>query len=85
MPPPASPPPAVAPPPATPPAAVAPPPTAPPAEAVDARALASRALTRELQGDHAGAIEDLKAALEKETDPERRQGIQNLLRLLDGS
>jgi hypothetical protein len=64
----------------TPPAAAG----APGAEPLDARALASRALARELQGDRAGAIEDLNEALGKETDAERRQGIQNLLRLLEG-
>lgn len=61
---------------------MAPPPAV---EGLDAQALASRALSRELQGDHAGAIDDLKAALEKETDPDRRQGLQNLLRLLEGT
>jgi hypothetical protein len=58
---------------------------APPAQPLDARALARRALSRELQGDHAGAIEDLNEALAKETDPEQRRGLVNLLRLLDGA
>jgi len=64
---------------ATPPVAMAPP--APPA--LDSRVLGSRALTRELQGDHAGALEDLRAALAKETDPERLAGLRNLLLLLE--
>ena len=76
-----APPPAPTPPPITPPASA----DAPSAEPLDARALASRALSRELQGDRAGAIEDLNEALGKETDAERRQGLQNLLRLLEGA
>jgi hypothetical protein len=50
---------------------------------LDSRALTARGLEKELQGDHAGALVDLRAALVMEPDPERRQGIQNLLRLLD--
>jgi Flp pilus assembly protein TadD len=49
----------------------------------EAHALADRALTRELAGDRAGALADLRSALELETDPERRAGIENLLKLLD--
>src|SRR2546428_403257 len=49
----------------------------------DAGALGSRALTRELQGDHAGALEDLRAAIVRETDPERLTGLRNLLLLLE--
>jgi hypothetical protein len=56
-------------------------PTPPPPP--DARALANRALDRELAGDRAGAIADLKAALQHEQDPKRRVGLENLLRLLD--
>jgi len=52
-------------------------------QALDARALASRAVTRELDGDHAGAMQDLKTALTLEPDAARRAGIANLLRLLD--
>jgi tetratricopeptide (TPR) repeat protein len=52
-------------------------------ERLDARALADRGLDRELAGDRAGALADLKAALTLETDPQRRAGIENLLRLLD--
>jgi tetratricopeptide (TPR) repeat protein len=58
----------------------APPPTGP---ALDARALANRAISRELDGDHAGALQDLNAALVLEPDPARRDSIANLLRLLD--
>jgi tetratricopeptide (TPR) repeat protein len=71
-------PPAVAPPAAAPPAAPAPPP-------LDAQALGSRALTRELQGDHAGALEDLRAAVAGETDPQRLLGLRGLLFLLESS
>ena len=57
---------------------------APPAgPELDSRALGSRALTRELQGDHAGALEDLRAAIVRETDPERLTGLRNLLLLLE--
>jgi tetratricopeptide (TPR) repeat protein len=56
----------------------------PPAQApLDSRALAARGLERELKGDRPGAITDLRAALAAETDPDRRQGIRNLLQLLD--
>jgi hypothetical protein len=50
---------------------------------IDARALASRAITRELDGDHAGALADLHAAIAMEPDARRRGAIANLLRLLD--
>jgi len=50
---------------------------------LDSRALAARGLEKELQGDHEGALADLRAALAVEPDPERQQGIRNLLRLLD--
>jgi tetratricopeptide (TPR) repeat protein len=49
---------------------------------LDPRALAARGLERELKGDRQGAIADLRAALAAETDPERRQGLRNLLQLL---
>ena len=62
------------------PTAKAAPPVAP---ALDSDALGSRALTRELQGDHAGALEDLRAAIATETDPERLLGLRNLLLLLE--
>jgi len=87
----------VPPPTETAPAAAAPTHAAPPAPAVvsvptppapaplplDSRALAARGLEKELRGDRAGAIADLRAALAAEPDPGRRQGIQNLLQLLD--
>src|SRR3989442_8647317 len=38
------------------------------APALDSDALGSRALTRELQGDHAGALDDLRAAIANETE-----------------
>jgi tetratricopeptide (TPR) repeat protein len=49
---------------------------------LDSHALAIRGLDRELKGDRLGAIADLRAALAAETDPERRQGLRNLLELL---
>jgi hypothetical protein len=52
---------------------------------LDAKALAARGLEKELQGDHAGAVADLRAALASETDSQRRQGIRNLLQLLDSA
>ena len=67
---------------ATPPAspAASPPPTA---KAIDARALTTRAISRELDGDHDGALADLRTALSMEPDPARRENIQGLLRLLE--
>lgn len=53
----------------------------PSADPGDGRALASRALDRELAGDHAGAVADLKLALTIERDPERRAAFLDLLRL----
>ena len=38
-----------------------------------------------LQGDHAGALEDLRAAIAQETDPTRVVGLENLLLLLESS
>jgi tetratricopeptide (TPR) repeat protein len=70
--------PAVAPPAAAPPAAPVPPP-------LDTQMLGSRALTRELEGDHAGALEDLRAAIAGETDPQRLLGLRGLLFLLESS
>jgi tetratricopeptide (TPR) repeat protein len=75
--------------PATPPVVVMTPPPAAPSQpaaspqALDARALASRAITRELDGDHAGAMQDLASARELEPDAGRRAAIANLMRLLD--
>ncbi|OLB98166.1 MAG: hypothetical protein AUH30_08510 [Candidatus Rokubacteria bacterium 13_1_40CM_68_15] len=54
---------------------------APPPDASDGRALARRALDRELAGDHAGALADLKSALALERDPDRRAGLEDLLRM----
>lgn len=60
--------------------AASPPPTA---AMIDARALATRAISRELDGDHEGALTDLRTALTMERDPTRREHIQGLLRLLE--
>jgi tetratricopeptide (TPR) repeat protein len=54
---------------------------APAPDAGDGRALASRALDRELAGDHTGALADLKSALALEADPERRAALEDLLRM----
>src|SRR5688572_19436792 len=53
------------------------------ATVIDSRALAVRAISRELDGDRSGALADLRAAVTMETDPARRESIANLLRLLD--
>lgn len=76
-----------APPPATPPGAPLPnvaaaQPAASPM-AIDARALTSRAISRELDGDHAGALQDLNAAHALEPDTARREAIARLIRLLE--
>ena len=57
----------------------------PSARAVDARALATRAISRELDGDHEGALADLRSAATMESDPARREHIQGLIRLLESS
>jgi hypothetical protein len=62
--------------------AAVPPTPAPEPVPLDSRALAARGLEKELKGDHDGALADLRAALVAEPDPERRQGIRNLLQLL---
>ena len=49
---------------------------------LDAKALAARGLARELDGDHVGAIADLRAALALERDEGRRASLRNLLQLL---
>ena len=60
------------------------PPTPAPAPVpLDSHALAARGLEKELQGDHEGALVDLRAALAIEPDPERQLGIRNLIQLLD--
>jgi Flp pilus assembly protein TadD len=50
---------------------------------LDARALATRGLGRELDGDRAGAIQDLRSALAIEESPGRRAAIERLLRVLE--
>ncbi len=75
-------------PPAPPPVVMVAPPTTQPqpaasVQALDARALASRAITRELDGDHTGAMQDLKTAMQIEPDASRRASLANLIRLLD--
>jgi hypothetical protein len=40
-------------------------------------------MMRQLDGDHAGALQDLYAALDLERDPARRASIEQLLRMLD--
>jgi tetratricopeptide (TPR) repeat protein len=59
-------------------------PTAVP-ETGDARALAQRAVARYLDGDRAGAVDDLRAAVAIETRPERRAGLEDLLQALGPS
>ena len=88
--PPAPPPVIMAAPPTSPPVVMVAPPTAQPqpaasVQAPDARALASRAITRELDGDHTGAMQDLKTAMQLEPDASRRASLANLIRLLDTS
>jgi tetratricopeptide (TPR) repeat protein len=51
--------------------------------ALDSRALTARAISRELDGDHAAAMQDLSAALAIEPDPARREAIDSLIRRLD--
>jgi tetratricopeptide (TPR) repeat protein len=69
-------------------ASTAPPPAALPAfrdtsDALDARALALRGVSREIDGDHAGALADLRAAHAKERDPARQAHIADLLKALE--
>jgi hypothetical protein len=67
---------------AAPPAAAASPSTR---QVVDARALATRGLSRELDGDRAGALRDLRASLAMEPDPARRASLERILQLLEGA
>jgi tetratricopeptide (TPR) repeat protein len=53
--------------------------------AIDARALTTRAISRELDGDHAGALQDLNAAQALEPNAARREAIARLIRLLEPS
>ena len=63
-----------------------PPPVGPSLPAsVHARTLAIRAISREVDGDHEGALTDLRAALAIEQDPARRQSLEELLRKLEAS
>jgi tetratricopeptide (TPR) repeat protein len=66
---------------ATPPAAPAASPPTP--QSIDARALATRAISRHLDGDRAGALQDLRMARDLETDPVRRASLEELLRMLE--
>jgi TPR repeat len=52
---------------------------------IDARALAIRAISREVDGDHEGALQDLRAALAAEPDPERHRSLEQLLRKLEAT
>jgi tetratricopeptide (TPR) repeat protein len=52
-------------------------------QAIDARALASRAISREVDGDHAGALRDLQTAATLEPNTARREAIERLIRLLE--
>jgi tetratricopeptide (TPR) repeat protein len=52
-------------------------------ERIDARALATRGLSRAVDGDRAGALEDLRAAQALETDPARQANLEDLIRLLE--
>ena len=49
----------------------------------DDRSLALRGVARELDGDHAGALADLRAAHAKETDPARQAQTAELLKRLE--
>jgi Flp pilus assembly protein TadD len=55
-----------------------------PPDSVDARVLTLRAMSRELDGDRAGAIADLRQALTKEQDPAQRAVIERFLRSVEG-
>ena len=61
------------------------PPTSEPAPALDVRAFVARAMAREVEGDRAGALADLRAAVMMETDAARRERIDRLLRNLEAS
>jgi tetratricopeptide repeat protein len=66
---------------ATPPAAPAASPPTP--QSLDSRALATRGLSRHLDGDRAGALQDLRAARDLEPDPVRRASLEELLHMLE--
>lgn len=63
---------------------VAPAPSASPTSA-EARTLALQAMSREVDGDHEGALRDLRAAVAVETDPGRRASLERLLRKLEAA
>jgi tetratricopeptide (TPR) repeat protein len=54
-------------------------------QALDVRALVARAMSREVEGDRAGAVADLRAAVVAEPDATRRARIDRLLRILEAS
>ena len=54
-------------------------------QALDVRALVGRAMAREVEGDRASAVADLRAAVMLETDATRRARIDSLLRSLEAS
>lgn len=54
-------------------------------EALDVRSLVARAMSREVDGDRAGAIADLRAAFAAEVDADRRARIDRLLRTLEAA
>lgn len=58
-----------------------PPPTV---ERLEASALVQRAVSREIDGDRAGALADLRSAAATEPDPGRRARIERLLQALPG-
>jgi tetratricopeptide (TPR) repeat protein len=51
---------------------------------LDARSLALRAVGREIDGDHTGAVADLRAAIGAASDPAQRSRLERLLRALEG-
>jgi hypothetical protein len=52
---------------------------------LDARTLAMRAIGREIDGDHEGALADLRTALDAASDIAQRARIERLLQGLGGS
>jgi len=54
-------------------------------QAIEVRGLVARAMSREVDGDRAGALADLRAAMAAEADPERRARIDHLVRSLEGA
>ena len=62
-----------------------PPPTVQTPTSMDVPALVRRAMTRELDGDRAGAIVDLRVAVTAESDPARRDRVDRLLKTLEAA